>query len=105
MPDSEKLALFIEKVMNINVLRMGGASAGIIGASGTDNMVLNSLKKSSAAFAREYSKPISNQHELVGLSRDIYGYLRTLQVTYTLSEVDVDGLMDQLKVLLGKSSN
>ncbi len=89
--------------MNINVTRMGGASAGIIGSSSTDNIVLNNLKKSTLAFAREYSKPTSNQNELVRLSQDIYGYLRTLQVTSTLSEEEVDGLMDELQALISGS--
>jgi hypothetical protein len=104
MPNSEKLRLFIERVMDLNVLRMGGASAGIIGASGTDNVILNNLKRSTVAFAREYSRPTSSQLELVGLSQDIYGYLQTLQVTYTLSETEADGLMDELQALMNKSS-
>ena len=91
--------------MNIKVLRMGGASAGIIGASGTDDVVLNSLKKSSVGFAREYNKPTPSQDVLVGLSKEIYGYLRTLQVTYTISEEEVDGLMDELQALINKSSD
>jgi hypothetical protein len=103
MPNTKKLALFIKRVMDINVLRMGGASAGIIGSSGTDNIVLNNLKKSTLAFAREYSKPTSNQDELIRLSQDMYGYLRTLQVTYTLSEEEVDGLMDELQELISGS--
>ena len=103
MPNSSELELFIETVMSINVLRMGGASAGIIGSTGTDNVVLNNLKKSAAAFAREYSKPASDQHELMGLSQEIYGYLRTLQVTDTISEEEVDKLMDELQTLINKS--
>jgi hypothetical protein len=91
--------------MSINVLRMGGAFAGIIGSSGTDSIVLNNLKKGAVTFARAYSKPVPSRDELVGLSGEICGYLQTLQLTYALSKEEADRLMDQLQLLMDKSSD
>lgn len=83
---------------------MGGASAGIMGSSGTDNDIVNNLKKSAIAFAREYGKPTSNHDELTRLSQEITGYLRTLPLTYTLSEEEVEKLINELQMLVDKPS-
>jgi hypothetical protein len=102
MPNSPELTLFIQHIMSISVLRMGGAFAGIVGSSNTDNVVLDSLKKNALDFGREYSKPVPGHNQLVELSKEIYGCLRTLQVTYTLSEKEAERLTDELQALMDK---
>ena len=99
MDKSSSLKLFIDRILNFNVVRMGGASAGIFGSTGADYDVLNSLKNSTIAFATEYRKPTTDHAKLKQFSNDIYGYLQTLQLTYTLSEVEANELIDQLQKL------
>lgn len=89
--------------MQINALSMGGASAGIIGSLGTDDSIINALKKSTNAFAKEYCRPTANHTILDQLSNEIEGFLQTLQLTNTLSEEKVIGLIDQLQKLIEKT--
>jgi hypothetical protein len=102
MSASVELDSFIERIMHVNVLRMGGAAAGIMGAAGGDAVILNKLKRSAIAFAREYCKPTPSPDELTQVSQEMYGYLQTLQLTYTLSEKEADKLMDELQALLDR---
>lgn len=102
---NNKLETFLDKIMNLNVLRLGGAAAGIMGSPGTDNMVLESLKRSALEFAGEYKKPGANKEVLVKLSNAIYGYIQTLQVIYTLSEVQANVLTDELQALMNEHLN
>lgn len=99
MPTPPKLKLFIDKILNISVQRMGGAFAGIMGVSGADNQILTKLKRTAVAYANEYTKSSPNKTELEKLSGEMYGYLQTLQLTYTLTENQADGLIDELQVL------
>ena len=69
MPDTTKLDIFVEKIMSINVMRMGGAFAGIVGSTGTDGDTANNLKESTINFAREYNKSTLNQDKLTRLSQ------------------------------------
>ncbi len=87
-------------VLSIKVQRMGGAFAGIMGASGADNDILNKLKRTSLSFAKEYTKSEPNQSVLKRLTEEMYGYLQTLQLTYTLTEKEADQLIDELGALL-----
>lgn len=100
MPSTTKLDIFIEKIMRVNVMRMGGAFAGILGFSGADSEIVNNLKKATIAFAHEYSKPAPSQDRLIHLSQEIYGCLNTLQLTYTLSEKEANLLIDDLQILM-----
>jgi len=104
MSSSAKLDLFIERVMRVNIMRMGGAFGGIFGFSSTESEIINNLKKSTIAFACEYSKPTPNQDELIQLSQEIYGCLQTLQLTYTLSEKEANDLIDELQMLTSNLS-
>lgn len=97
MPQSADFKLFLESIMSIHVLNMGGAGAGIFGISGADNDVLNSLKKGTSAFATEYRKPTVDHGKLQQLSSDIVGQLQILQLMHTISEEKADRLMDQLQ--------
>ncbi len=105
MASYTELDSFLERVMHINVLTMGGASEGIIGSSSTGGVIINNLKKTAIAFAHEYRKPASNHDELMRLEQEIAGYLQTLQLTYTLSESEADRLIQKLQILTDKSSD
>jgi hypothetical protein len=104
MPASTKLNSFIEAIMSITVQRMGGAYAGILGSSGADNDILIKLKRAAISYGRHYGNPVTNQVELMNLSQEIYGYLQTLQLTYTLTESEAGKLIDELQVLDDKLS-
>lgn len=96
---SASLDSFLNHIMAINTTPMGGAMAGILGASGTGTDTINSLKKTALQFANDYSKPKPNQNELDKLEQEIVGYLQILQLTYTLSEDRAQALMDEIQTL------
>ena len=102
MPASTQLSLFVERIMNITVQRMGGAAAGILGASGADNDIVIKLKRAVITYGREYNQSLPNQTELMRLSQEIYGYLQMLQLTHTLSEDETGKLIDDLQSLDAK---
>jgi arsenate reductase-like glutaredoxin family protein len=103
MEQPPELEQFLQRIINISVLRMGGAVAGILGSAGTDNEVLNSLKNATIAFAVEFKKSAPNKDELRQLANDIQGYLRTLQLTNTLSEEETNKLLNTLQDILAKA--
>ncbi len=96
MAQKSDIDLFLDQIMKIRVTRMGGASPGIFGQVGTDGDLVNSLKKSAIAFATEYRNPESNKDEVLRLSNEVEGYIRSLVLTNTLSENEVDKLLDKL---------
>jgi hypothetical protein len=96
---SHSIEDFLQKIMNINVMSMGGAMAGIIGSSGAGADVVYNLKRTSVEFAGEYRKAHSNQSKLNKFEQKIVGQLRTLQLTCTLSENTVNMLIDELQLL------
>jgi len=85
--------------MSITVRRMGGAVAGILGASGADNDIVIKLKRTAINYGQGYKKAVPNKGELMILSQEIYGYLQTLQLTNTLAESEADKLIDELQTL------
>lgn len=99
MADSSELDLFVEKIISITVQRMGGAAAGILGASGADNDILIKLKRVAISYGQEFKKTKPNRAELLSLSQEIYGYLQTLQLTYTLTNIEASKLIDELQGL------
>ncbi len=99
MSQHSDLDMFLEKVMHISVLRMGGAAAGIIGSSGADVGIVNSLKKTTLDFANECRKPTPNQAELQRLSNEVGGFLHTLGVLSILSAEETTNLIQQLQKL------
>jgi hypothetical protein len=105
MPASTDLNSFLESVMNINVLRMGGASAGILGSTSADSSIVNDLKKGAYLFATEYRKSGADYVTLERLSNEMYGFLQTLQLTYTLSEKEANKFINQLQKLMNEASN
>ena len=78
---------------------MGGAAAGILGASGADNDIVIKLKRVAISYGQEYKKANPNRAELLSLSQEIYGYIQTLQLTYTLNESEASKLIDELQEL------
>lgn len=95
---------FLARIMNLNVLRMGGAAAGIVGSSGADSDILYRLKKTAVAFASECRNPAVNRDELQRLSGEVAGLIQTLQLTSTLSDEAADKLLDQLQNLTNRVS-
>jgi hypothetical protein len=102
MDEHPDLEQFLQRIINISVLRMGGAVAGIIGSVGADNEVLNSLKNTTIAFALEFKKPIPNKEELRQLANNIQGYLQTLELTNALSEEKTNSLIGELQKIIDK---
>jgi len=99
MPTPTKLNVYIEKIMHISVQRMGGAFAGILGTSGADSGIVYKLKKAAMSYAGEYTESTPNPAKLTALSQEMYGYLQTLQLTYTLTEEEAGKLIDLLQKL------
>jgi hypothetical protein len=91
--------MFMTTILSIKVQRMGGAFAGIMGTSGADNDILNKLKRTALAFAKEYTSSEPNQLKTTKLSQEMYGYFQTLQLTYTITEKEATSLIDELDVL------
>jgi hypothetical protein len=104
MPVSSELDSFLADVMRINVLRMGGASAGILGSAGSDGEVVDKLKRSAIAFAGEYRKPTARRDELERLANELSGFIQTLQVTSALSEVGANKFLNQLQMLMARAA-
>jgi len=102
MSDTFRLEHFLEKIMQISVMHMEGAGAGIIGSSDANSDVVNSLKRSTIAFAQEYRKQEPNQNELKRASEQVSGYLQTLQIINALSENTVAAFIDELGSLMEK---
>jgi hypothetical protein len=96
MEQKSDVDAFLQSIMKIKVTRMGGASPGFFGQVGTDGDLVNSLKRSAIAFATEYRKPGSNKNEVLRLSNEVEGFLHSLILTNTLSENEVDELLDKL---------
>lgn len=99
MAHNSDVDLLLERIMTINVLRMGGAAAAIAGSAGADGVLVNSLKRSAAAFANEYQKTDPSHDTLARLATEISGPLQTLVVMGTLSREEADLLTDQLQTL------
>jgi hypothetical protein len=97
-----ELDVFLKSIMKINVVQMGGASAGILGVSGADGEVINNLKNTSLAFANECCKPTASSKDLDRLSNKIGGFLQTLQLINTLSNEHANELFDQLEIVMTK---
>lgn len=97
---SSQLHAFLEKIMAIQALNMGGAAAGIFGQSDAQQDVLRGLKHTTATFAAEYVKPAPSASLLDKLSKEIDGSLQTLYVTNVLSKDSADTLIDELHLLI-----
>lgn len=106
MPEKNTtLHRFTEKIMSINTgfVGMGNASAGIVGASGSDDQVVNDLRKNTLAFAAEYSKPQPDHDKLMPLAQAVEGSLQTVKLLHGLSDKKLEELQGDLETLLAKA--
>lgn len=104
MSEPSDLRQFLEHIMQIDVVQMGGARAGIVGSSDANSGTINKLKKNAIAFAQEYTKQKSDHTILTQTADQVIGCLLTLQLTSTLSETTTVALINELEKLKGKTS-
>lgn len=97
---------FVERVLRINAgfAGMGGASAGIIGASGTNEPMVSQLRSDTLAFAAACSRPNSDETTLRSLAKRIEGDLRAVRLINGLSDSELDSLLNELQDLLSEVS-
>lgn len=93
---------FLEEIMAINTgfIGMGSASAGIIGATNSNDESLNNLRKHALEFANEYTDPKPNANKLNALSQELEGSLRTVKVFHAISDDKFDHLVSSLDALM-----
>jgi hypothetical protein len=93
---------FIEEIMHITAgfAGMGGASAAIIGASSTNEPLINQLRSHALAFAAEYVKTQADRAALDMVSGQLEGELRSVQLIGGISEAELAGLLSKLYALL-----
>jgi hypothetical protein len=91
--------LFLSSIMNIQVLRMGGAAAGIFGSTGDDGLAVQEAKSAAMAFANEYRKPKPDAQEIERLMQNVEGRIRVLELTKVVSEQEADKLIGELHSL------
>lgn len=93
---------FVEQVMNIEAdyAGMRGASAGILGATGTNGQVVNNLRAHTLAFADEYVKQPSDQGRLGELSHQLEGSLQSVRLVSGISDDKLGELLSELHALM-----
>lgn len=103
-PDINK---FVTSLMSINAdyPGMGGASAAIIGASGTNGSIINDLRHNTILFASEYSKTDADRNRLEQLARQLEGSLLALKMINAISDERLNQLSADLEMLLKTRSN
>jgi hypothetical protein len=99
-PHRSDLDTFLAKIMELKVLNMSGASAGIFGYTEPGNLILNDLKRSAVQFAKEYIRPKTDEPTLSGLAKQIEAQLQTLSITGDFSEKAANKLISDLHTLL-----
>lgn len=100
MKSSTALNSFIENIMSTKDLKMGGASAGIIGSSNGNSIIELNLKKSVIAFATEYQKQNTNKKDLIVLADEVNRNIQTAHMVSLISDKKFDELLDQLEDLM-----
>jgi len=98
---------FIESILHVQAgfAGMGGASAGIIGSSSTNEPLVNQLRNQALAFAAEYSKAQPDKAVLDSLAAQVEGELRSVRLIGGLSDVELDKLIKQLHDLLDQRAH
>lgn len=106
MSDSD-LNKFVENVVRINAdyAGMGGASAAIIGAAGTNNSIIADMRRNVFAFAAEYSKPVADKSTLEQLAQQLQGSFLTLKMVDAISISRLDELNDNLEAILQRRAS
>lgn len=100
MTQQTKVDNFVKQIMDIQVTRMGGASAGIFGQAGADVDITNNLKRTVIAFAKESQNTKPDKNALTQYSEEIEGQLQSLVLTNTLSQKEADELVNKLHTLI-----
>jgi len=103
MTNSENLDKFLNKLLDIVIPNLGGASSGILGTTSGDATILNSIKKSAGEFAQEYRSPDPDVEKLKTLSDELSGYLVTLNVMSVISTEELNGFSDALELLVSEA--
>ena len=96
------LRKFVDRVMGVSngFIGFGNASAGILGATPANDDAVNNLRKSTLAFAAEYSKHNPDREKLVSLSEQVEGSLDAVKLFYGLSDNTLDELLTELESLM-----
>jgi hypothetical protein len=89
----------LSNIMDIHVLRMGGAAAGIVGSGGDDSLAVQEAKSAAIAFADEYRKQKPDTQEVERLMQNVEGRIRVLELTKVVSEGEAYKLIDELHSL------
>jgi hypothetical protein len=102
-----ELNQFLEKLMKIDVgyAGMGGGSVGIVGATGTNDQVINSLRKNAISFATECAKKNSDPKILNELADQLQGSINATKLISGISDSKRDVLTDGLESLVRANSN
>ena|ERR1035437_9781380 len=87
---------FTRSLLSIEVLRLGGAGAGIIGSSGNDSSLTYQLKQKAVAFDNSYRSTGPSSTDTKQAADDIYGLIQSLLLTSTISEAKATQLLDAL---------
>jgi hypothetical protein len=79
---------------------MGGASAGILGATGTNGQIINSLRTHAIAFATEYVKRTPDQKKLAELAQQLEGSLYSVKLVSGISDAKLGELIAEIRTLV-----
>lgn len=106
MDTTNALAIFIAKVMKINATTagMGGAAAGIIGASSSGEPTVRQAKQVALDFATAFRNDADSE-TTQNLARELEGLLSTLQIVAVLTTQQYQELADELHNLLTGGSH
>lgn len=101
MDTTDALAAFIAKIMKLNATTagMGGAAAGIVGASSVGESTVRQTKQVALDFAAEFRNNADSE-ALQNLARELEGLLSTLQIVSVLTIQQYQALADELHGLL-----
>jgi hypothetical protein len=92
---------FVEQVMKIDAgyAGMGGAVAGILGATGTPGQIVTDLRARVIDFATEYVKQPSNRKKLTELARQLEASLYSIKLVSGISDEKLEELTSELQAL------
>lgn len=95
------LAVFMQKIMQINATTpgMGSAGPGILGITANGDETVYQLKKITVAFANECSKQQPDKKLLADFDQKIEGLLHTLQIFSVISGTTYQQLVTDLQTL------
>jgi hypothetical protein len=99
--NADKLRDFMNQVSSLRaaVPGTGMSSGGMWGAMSAQDEIIVSLRKNTAAFAAERSKPTPDQNTLKNLADEVEGSLQGLHSLSVIDDSKFDSLLDQLHTL------